>query len=321
MMEGEDVHAFDSDSYNQAGLNPGGAGRVVIADIEGTEVNQAFAGYAGESFNGKLGRQRIVIDNVRFIGDVGWRQDQQTYDAFTVSGKPAADTTISYGYLWQINRIFSDSRDFDSGSHFLNLGYKGLPGGSLTVYSYLLDFDTADANSTATYGVSYSGSTKLDDRTTLLYRAEIATQSDYGNSPFNYRTTYYLGELGAKFGGITAKLGYEVLGSDNGQGFKTPLATLHKFNGFADLFLGTPGSGLQDVYVSIGGKVGGVNLTVFYHDFSADVGGADYGTELDFVAAYKFASRFTGVAKYASFSSDGFAQDTDRVSFVVNFAC
>ncbi len=319
MMEGEDVHAFDSDSYNQAGLNPGGAGQVVIADIEGTEVNQAFFGYAGDSVSGKLGRQRIVLDNVRFIGDVGWRQDQQTYDAFTISGKPTPELTLSYGYLWQINRIFSDVRDFESDSHIVNAGFK-LGGGTLSGYAYLLDFDNAAANSSATYGASYSGAVKIDDTTSVLYRIEAASQSDYGNSPFNYTATYYVGELGAKFGKITAKVGYEVLGSDNGQGFKTPLATLHAFNGFADLFLGTPGTGLEDLYVSVGGPVAGFNLTAFYHDFSAESGGADYGTEFDFVVAKKFANRFTAIAKYADFNSDGFARDTQRISFEVNFA-
>lgn len=320
MLEGEDVHALDSDSYNQAGLNPGGAGQVVIADVEGTEVNQAFLGYAGSSVSGKLGRQRFVLDGARFIGDVGWRQDQQTYDAFTIVGQPAADTTVTYGYLWHINRIFSDVRGWQSDSHVFNVAYKGLGSGTLAGYAYLLDFDNAAANSTATYGASYEGSAKIDDGLTVLYRVELATQSDYGNSPANYSATYYLGELGAKFGGITAKIGYEVLGSDNGQGFKTPLATLHKFNGFADLFLGTPGAGLADLYVSIGGKLGGVNLTAFYHDFSSDVGGADYGTEIDLVAAYKFAQRFTAIAKFASFNSNGFARDTDRFSVEVNFA-
>ncbi len=319
MIEGEDVHAFDSDSYNQAGLNPGGAGQVVIADVEGTEVNQAWFGYAGEAVSGKLGRQRLVLDNVRFIGDVGWRQDQQTYDAFTVSGKPTPGVSLTYGYLWQVNRIFADRLDWKSDSHILNVSGK-LGNGTLAGYAYLLEFDNAAANSTATYGASYSGSVKLDDTTSLLYRLEAATQSDTGNSPFNYTAAYYVGEVGAKFGQVTAKLGYEVLGSDNGQGFKTPLATLHAFNGFADLFLGTPGTGLHDAYLSVGAPVAGFNLTAVYHDFSADTGGADYGTEFDFVVARKFAERFTAIAKLASFESDGFARDTDRYSFEVNFA-
>ena len=321
MLEGEDVHAADSDSYNQAGLNPGGAGQVVIADIEGTEVNQAWLGYAGDTVNAKLGRQRFVLDNVRFIGDVGWRQDQQTYDAFTVANTAVENLKLTYGYMWQANRIFSDKRDWESDNHIFNASFTGLPNGKLTAYGYLFDFETAAANSTATYGANYTGSSKIDDGFTFLYTFELATQSDYGNSPFSYSATYYAAELGAKVGKITLKAGYEVLGSDNGQGFKTPLATLHKFNGFADLFLGTPGTGLKDLYFSIAGSPAkGVTLAAFYHDFSAETGGASYGDEIDLVASYKFADRFTGVAKFAMFDSDTHARDTDRFSFEVNFA-
>lgn len=321
MLEGEDVTALDGDAYNQAGLNPGGAGRPVIADIEGTEVNQSWLAYNSEGHAAKFGRQRFVLDNVRFIGDVGWRQDMQTFDSFTYANSSIDGVTATYGYLWKINRIFAEERDWSSDSHVFNVSYSKVPGGKITGYGYVFDFDNAAANSTATYGVSYAGSTKLEGGTSLSYRAEIATQSDYGNSPFDYSATYYIGELGANFGSFKVLAGYEVLGSDNGQGFKTPLATLHKFNGFADVFLGTPPNGLQDLYFSAGiTPTKGLTLGATYHDFSADNGGTAYGTEIDFVAVYKFADRFTGIAKYASYSSDGYRSDIDRFSVEINFA-
>src|SRR3546814_1461069 len=41
---------------------------------------------------------------------------------------------------------------------------------------------------------------------------------------------------------------YEVLGSDAGVfAFQTPLATLHKFQGWADLFLTTHSAGVRDL--------------------------------------------------------------------------
>lgn len=45
MLEAENITAADGDSYNQAGLNPGGAGRAVIADPESTEINQAWVAF------------------------------------------------------------------------------------------------------------------------------------------------------------------------------------------------------------------------------------------------------------------------------------
>ena len=156
---------------------------------------------------------------------------------------------------------------------------------------------------------------------TFLYRGEVATQSDYGNSPFNYSTTYYLLEGGLKVGAVTVKVGWELLGSDNRQGFKTPLATLHKFNGFADLFLATPGTGLQDLYVSMAGSpIPDLTLAAFYHKFTTGGGSTDYGSEIDLVASYKIDKRFTAIAKYASYDSAGYAIDTDRLTFELTFS-
>ena len=62
-------------------------------------------------------------------------------------------------------------------------------------------------------------------------RTSFASQSNE-TAVSDFDTDYLFAELGAVFSGVTAKLGYEVLGSDSGMmGFQTPLATLHKFNG------------------------------------------------------------------------------------------
>jgi hypothetical protein len=324
MIEAEDVTAADGDSYNQGGLNvPGaGAGRVAIADPEGTEINQAYLAYSSSQFTAIAGRQRLVLDNARFIGDVGWRQDQQTYDAVSLAVKPVNQLALTYGYLWQINRIFSNKLDWDSDSHVFNASYGALPIGTLTGYAYLLDFDNAAPNSSATYGLSLVGARPVADGVKVLYRAEYATQSDYGSSALSYDTDYYVFELGVALKTVTLKAGYEVLGSDNNVGFKTPLATLHAFNGWADLFLGTPAAGLEDVYVSATtSPVKGLSLTAMYHWFEAEATSADYGTELDFVASYAINKQFTVLAKYASFDTKSAAfRDTDKVTFEVTFA-
>ena len=107
-----------------------------------------------------------------------------------------------------------------------------------------------------TYGIRFSGSTQAGD-TKLLYSAEFASQSSESVSS-NFDADYLMLEAGAVFKGVTAKVGYEELGSDNGAyGFSTPLATLHKFNGWADQFLGTPAQGLVDTSVTLAGKLAG----------------------------------------------------------------
>ncbi|HWL17914.1 MAG TPA: alginate export family protein [Opitutus sp.] len=307
MIEAEDVTAIDGDRYSQAGLNPGGAGRAVVADPESTEINQAWLAYATGQTALTAGRQRLVLDNARFVGDVGWRQNTQTFDAVTVTDKTFESLTLTYGYLYRINRVFSHRHAqgrWDSDSHVLNASYAGLPFGTLTGYAYLLDFDNAATNSSATVGASLTGTPAIADGVKLSYRAEYATQSDYGSNPQDYRNDYYALELGAlaKPGGLS--LGYEVLGTDNNVGFKTPLATLHAFNGWADVFLTTPGGGLRDRYVKASTTLPeGIALLVFYHQFETDTG-VDLGEEWDVQVSRKFGKYFTGVVKYADFARD-----------------
>jgi hypothetical protein len=100
-------------------------------------------------------------------------------------------------------------------------------------------------------------------------------------------------------------VGYEVLGSNDGAyGFSTPFATLHKFNGWTDLFLNTPDTGLEDFYVSLGANLWGFKAKVVYHDFSADEGDEDFGNELDLQVLRTFKKHYTAVLKYADFDSD-----------------
>ncbi len=326
IIEAENIIAADSDSYNQAGLNPGGAGQAVIADPETTEINQAWIAFSQDKTTGTLGRQRLVLDNARFIGDVGWRQNMQTFDAFVLSDKSLSQTTLTYAYLEQINRVFGDEHPqgkWQSDSHLFNASHAGFAAGTLTGYAYLLDFKkVAAVNSCATYGVSFAGATPLTEAVKFSYRAELATQSDYGSSLLSYSAVYYDFEAGLVGKSGSATLGYEVLGSDNNVGFKTPLATLHAFNGWADLFLATPAAGLRDTYLKgVANFPEGFVGTAFYHWFGTDATSVDLGTELDLQLTRKFGKSVTGLIKYADFRSDSAAYpDVRKLWAQVEFA-
>jgi len=309
--EGENITAYDGDAYNQSGLNPAAARRAVVADPETTELNQLWLGYTFDQTTATLGRQKLILDNARFVGDVGWRQNQQTFDAVVVQDKSFKDTTLTYAYLDQVNRVFSRRHAqgrWDSESHVFNVAYSGNAIGTVTAYAYLLDFANSAANSCATYGVSLVGAQKINAGLKFTYRAELATQSDYGSSPLNYSTLYNCFEAGlaGKIGTFT--LGHELLGSDHNVGFKTPLATLHAFNGWADLFLATPAAGLRDVYAKGTANLpSAVTLTAFYHWFDAAKGSADFGTEADVMLSRKFGKYVTTTAKLADFRHDSLA--------------
>lgn len=284
----------------------------IVSDPTGTEVNQAFLSYeAGYGTTLKLGRQVIILDNQRFVGNVGWRQNEQSFDAFDAVNKSLPDTQITYAYLTDANRITGDDAvngDLRMKTHLINVAYSGLSAGTLIGYDYLLHDEnqtlpSVPAASTQTLGLRFTGKHPLAGAT-LLYTAEYAKQSDYANNHTSSDEKYAFGEFGALVSGITAKLGYEKLGGNGTVSVQTPLATLHAFNGWADKFLTTPKDGIDDVYLSVGKKLYGVELLGVYHDFSSDHLSYDYGTELDLSVGKKINKSLSLLLKYANFSGD-----------------
>lgn len=315
LLEFEDVSAIGNDLYD-SGQN-GRTDYPKVGDPEGTEVNQVHLKYLpSEATAVKLGRQVLTYDNHRFVGDVGWRQNQQTFDAATFTWQQLEELDLSYAFVDNVNRVTGDDApdgDHRMASHLVNAGYDFSGVGRLTAYGYLLDYDTVDANSTNTYGARFAGSAKLGS-VDLLYTAEYAAQVDAADNPNDVDQDYTLEELGLRVSGWTFKAGYEVLGGsgDPGDALQTPLATLHAFNGWADKFLVTPDTGLEDAYVSVGAKAGDFDYQVVWHDFESDSRSLDYGQELDASVAWVPARGVTVGLKLGAYAADDFATDTTK---------
>ena len=123
--------------------------------------------------------------------------------------------------------------------------------------------------------------------------------------------------LAATVSGITAKIDHEVLGSDDGAyGFSTPLATLHKFNGWTDQFLSTPAQGLVDTTFSLSGKLGKGKWLLAYHNFSADEsteGVDDLGSEINVQYTAKVMEHFNFGIKYGHYTAEDIKVDADKL--------
>lgn len=311
-LEMENITAIGAQDYN-SGAN-GKTAYSVVADPTGSQVDQAnLAWAASPDTRITLGRQVINLDNQRFVGRVDWRQNGQTFDALNIVNQSLPATVITYAYVSNVDRISAtDARMY---SNLVNVRYSGWGLGALTGYAYLLHYDQPASASTQTYGLRFNGASAAGEGGKLLYTAEFAQQSDYAGNPGSYSLDYMLFELGGAWRGVTAKLGYESLAGDGRHSVQTPLATLHTFNGWADQFLITPADGLHDAYVSAGGVVAGVNLLTVYHDFTADRGGASYGSEWDFQAVKKFNKIYSVLVEYASYHAGAAAAkvDTDKL--------
>ena len=316
--EFEGLRALGSESYNSTAN--GKMQFPVVPDPEDEEVNQLYLDYTGiDHLTVRLGRQRIIQDNARFIGNVGWRQNEQTYDAASVTYDPGERWDVSVTHINNVNRIFGEHHPVPARAD-TNLNGQLVRGsftckaGQAVGYVHLLEFEDAPAVSHRNVGLRFTGDTKLSDDFKLLYGAELADQADHADAPSTVDADYLWLELGLTAGKVTVKLGQEQLSGDGVYAFQTPLATLHRFNGWTDQFVpGTPAAGLDDLYLEVSGKVGGVALGAVWHDFSADTGGADYGTEWGVRAAKTFRKRYSLGLKYGSYDADTFSVDTDKL--------
>ncbi|WP_419810374.1 alginate export family protein [Bacterioplanoides sp.] len=284
-----------------------------VPDPENTEWNRAQISYNKDGVSATVGRQRIIFDNARFIGNVGWRQNEVTFDAARF-GYKADDFTVDYVYIDQRN--FLNFTDNDTSDHLLNASYSALPVGKVAGYAYLLENEDTDTT-IDTYGAYLDGKQKLDSLT-VIYRAEYATQTLENSTGTEFDTDYILLEGGVKLSGVTAKLGNEIHGEDNGTGFATPYGTNHKFGGWADRFI--PGAsralGLDDKYISVSTKAGPVKLVAVYHDYESVEDSKDLGSEINLLAAGKINKNFSAGIKYAGFSGGDddvvTSNDTDK---------
>ncbi len=327
-VEAENVSAvIDDNNYNNAGaddLNNGVRDRPVVADPELTQISQAYVEMAIKSTTLRLGRQAINLENQRFVGAVGWRQHHQTFNAFSLQDRSFGAATVSYHYLDAVNRIFGDRRDMQS--HLLHSSVPIGQHNKLSLYGYFLDYEEpADQLlSTSTYGLRWAGHGNLN-RAKISYTLEAALQEDAGDNPRQIDADYLLAELAAGSERLTATVGYEVLSGSPADGaFATPLATLHKFNGWADKFLRTPSFGLVDTYAKIGGAVRSFSWSVIYHDFQSDssLPGNDdhYGSEIDALATYKTQHGLVLGLKAAFYDANRVSTDTDKIMLWTSYS-
>jgi hypothetical protein len=319
LLEGAGVAAA-GDRYN-SGAN-GHTQYPGITDPRGSQLNQAWLGWHDDVFAATAGRQRLLLDNQRWIGNSGWRQFEQTFDGVALQWRPAADWTLQYDWLDRVHRVagpdatsaLARSRRLDT--HLLHATYvRGMQ--QWTGYAYLHEDRDLPTASTATYGARWTG-LPVPGEGGFGWTLEAARQVDYANDPQHFAHAYWLLEPAWTAHGITAKAGWEHLAGDGRHALQTPLATLHVFNGWDDQFNVTPPGGLDDRYLALNGSFGGKRLpaglgwVVSYHDYHADHGGR-YGNEWDASLSLPLAPSLTGLLKVADYHADGYGHDDKKL--------
>lgn len=307
LVEAENVTAL-TDRYNST--TNGQVSYPTVLDPEATELNRAQIAWTGAKADVVVGRQRIVLGNARFVGNVGFRQNEQTFDAARVTFKVNPTTSLTWVYIDRVHRILGDDSpqgEWDSNSHVIQLETR-TPAGQLTAYGYLLDIETVPLQSSATWGARLSGSRPLAAGPSLTWDIEYARQGDYGSNPVNFDLDYVALAAGLKKDSRYITVGLERLDGDGVRGFGTPLATLHAFQGWADVFLTTPARGVKDLNLRAGATVPvgarKLRLAAAVHDFTDADGGLDYGGEIDASATLPLTPKLSFEMKAARFDGD-----------------
>lgn len=334
LVEGEGTLAVISHYYD--GLD-GVATRPLVADPQSIGLYRAQLQYKTNAITLTAGRQRIALDDERFVGAVGFRDNGQTFDAVRAEWTAIPKLKIDVSYAWSVRTIWGIDgngarQQAVSGNNILaNVGYT-TPFGTLTGFAYLVDQDEAAVQnyrlSSQTYGGRLVGARALAKGVKLSWQASYARQSAYHRNPDSYAADYYLIDGALDVQAFRFGAGYEVLGADGGTAltsFQTPLATGFKFQGWADKFLTTPPNGVRDLYGSLGyslkalGPAKAVTIQASYHRFDSDRLGQHYGNEIDLLASVKL-GRTALSARYADYRADSFLTDTRKAWLQLDWA-
>jgi len=338
------VNNFGSHTYNPGDghdYRDGDKPYAKVVDPQKSIISNAEINYTFDKTTLHAGRGQVNLDNQRFIGTVGWRQLERSYDSVFVANNSIKNLSVLAAWVYGFQGV-NANETVDTNTVLLNAAYTVMPELKVTAYDYMI------AGTHDTYGLALTGKVNAG-MAKLSYRAEYALQKDatmdihdqndkavsgstLGRKYGQADASYYNLDLGANVNGILAGVNYEFLSGDgDGTGddteFTTPLATGHKFNGWADVFLTTPTGGLKDFNVRLGYTAKGLGkILAVYHDFTADEdmadmsGGTtdDLGSEIDVVYTNKIpgVNNLTGIVKYADYSNGdaaGYTNDVKKV--------
>jgi hypothetical protein len=261
----------------------------------------------------KVGRQELVYDDHRLLGNVNWAQQARSHDAVllkTQSEKWQAHIGAAYNnekeqlfrtpytqnnyrslfFLWS---KFKPSKEFNISTLAIADGFQGADiAVDETIYRYTAgthaQLESGKTNFTGTF--YYQFGTDVSNKDISAYMFAL-------NAMYKYRKTNF--EVGLDY-----LSGTDLSEKDKMKTFNTLYATNHKFYGWMDYFLNIPlhtaQGGLSDLYLGIQHKFSPkTSLTAKVHQFSlvadifpenspeADLG-KKLGTEIDTNINYKF---------------------------------
>ena len=260
----------------------------------------------------------VEYDNVTNLGGETYNSTVNGKSSYaTIADPNGTDLNQDVASLHNANRVFGPeglAADLHGRFNVAHLNWAIAPKHSASAFYYDTDFDTLLSRSSNTTGVDYQG-----EQNAWKWQLSAARQQDAHAATNNYQLNYHRLETSYKLQKLTFKVWQERLASDGTNAFQTPFATLHAFQGFADMFLTTPTQGIRENALQVGYPVMGVKSTLSYHQFDADVGSAKLGSEIDATASYDISENLQMMAKLAFYQADTYQVDTHKVWLMFSY--
>jgi len=242
------VNNFGSHDYNaKDGHNymDGTKPYAVVLDPQKAMISNAEINYKVGNTLLHAGRGQVNLDNQRFIGTVGWRQLERSYDSVFIANNSVKNLSLLAAWVYGLQGVGNvptkahytlnkktgkaewvsatqspiGEDTYDTNTVLLHAAYTVAPALKITAYDYMI------ANFADIYGIALTGNVKMD-ALKLNYRAEYAAENDptmeihkHGADVYNKTTglwsskkvdaTYYNLDLGANISGILAGVNYE----------------------------------------------------------------------------------------------------------------
>lgn len=255
----------------------------------------------------KVGRQELVYDDQRILGNVGWAQQGRSHDVAVLKMKSNIEVNLGFAFHQNADRTNNlfDGNDAYKAMQFLWLNKKtDQLSASLLVLNNGVPLMLGEEQETVysqTLGthVTYKASNALAINANVYYQTGsiVITGSKKELSAYNLllEAVYKTGNLKFEAGNELLS-GNDISNTTKIQAFNPLYGTNHKFNGYMDYFyVGNHlnSTGLNDAYLKASYAKDKQSIALDAHIFSsASASSADaagyLGTEMDATYSFKF---------------------------------
>lgn len=317
----EGIHANQVDPhFNDNGGNINTSPYPLLPDPRYTGMNRVYVEYGGiEDAKIRAGRQRVRLDNQRWISDNDFRQVPQLFDGVSAVHEGLPGWQLYGAYFGKVRTTSGTGNDLKL--TLLHAAWNPKPGHYVSLYGYFHDqpqngaFTGFANNSYRVIGARFEGNAARwapMQGVDLPFEVEYAKQRPYAGGDGRIDVDYYRVGGGVAWRETVLRADYEIKESNGGAyGLQMPLTDFYAFNGWTLHFYNTPRQGLRDKWATL--RQGWRDFTLYaeYHRFKSDYGSLDFGRELDVGLTYAWNDNTTLRFQHARYDPDSGTLDAN----------